>query len=35
MTTVYGVGIYSDLSLWLGRNVGSRAVADVGLIVRD
>lgn len=35
MRTGYGVGIYPDLSLWLGRNLGSRAVADFGLIVGD
>lgn len=30
MSKVYRFGIYSDLSLWFGRNV-----ADVGLIVGD
>lgn len=35
MTKVYRFGIYSDLSLWFGRNVGRREVADFGLNVSD
>lgn len=31
MTKVNRFGIYSDLSLWFGRNVGRREAADVGV----